>query len=121
MNGNFATLDEFWPFYVSQHLNPVNRRLHFCGTTLALLLLGASLALRSPWPVLFALLGGYGLAWIGHFVFEKNRPATFGYALLSLRADLRMWRLTLVGRMDGEVARLSPELRSLRSKPTRRP
>lgn len=115
MSRAYASLDEFWPFYVSQHLNPINRRLHFWGTTLAFFTLGVALAKQEPGLLLRALLLGYGPAWVGHYVFEKNRPATFGYALLSLRADLRMWRLTLTGGMDAEIERLAPELRRLRA------
>jgi hypothetical protein len=38
-----------------------------------------------------APLVGYGFAWVGHFVFEKNRPATFKYPLYSLAGDFRLW------------------------------
>ena len=52
-----------------------------------------------------APLAGYGFAWVGHFFFEKNRPATFTYPLWSLRGDFRMFWLTLVGRMGTEIER----------------
>ncbi len=115
MNGHYSSLDEFWPFYVSQHLHPANRRLHFWGTTLGLFLLGVALARREPHLLLRALLVGCGSAWVGHFVFEKNRPATFRYPLLSLRADARLWSYTLTGRMDAEILRLTPQLKALRA------
>lgn len=37
------------------------------------------------------LLIGYGFAWVGHFFYEKNRPATFTYPVFSLIGDFRMW------------------------------
>src|SRR5690606_18340779 len=56
--------------------------------------------------VLLAPVLGYGPAWIGHFVFEKNVPATFGHPLWSLRADFVMLGKMILGTMDAEVARV---------------
>ena len=115
MNGQYSSLDEFWPFYVSQHLNPINRRLHFAGTTLGMLALAASMALSHPAGALLSFFIGYAFAWVGHFFFEKNRPATFQYPLLSFRADFRLWWLTLTNQMDTEILLLSAKLKELRS------
>lgn len=40
---------------------------------------------------------GYGSAWVGHFFFEHNRPATFKHPLYSLAGDYRMWWEVLSG------------------------
>ena len=101
------SFQDFWPYYVRQHLNPVNRALHFLGTTLALLALAASAALVAPLWLLAAPVAGYGPAWAGHFFFEKNKPATFQHPLWSLRGDFRMYGLMWAGRMGAEVLRLS--------------
>lgn len=95
---------EFWPFYVAQHLDPVNRALHVAGTAAVLGLLAGGV-LVAPHLALWAPLAGYGPAWLGHFVFEKNRPATFRYPLWSLRGDFRMFFTTLAGRMGAELER----------------
>jgi hypothetical protein len=89
--GSFA---DFWPYYLSQHEHPTNRRLHFTGTScsLACLALGVFVSRRF---LLAMPLAGYGFAWAGHLFFEKNRPATFEYPLWSLAADFRMWWRTL--------------------------
>lgn len=116
MGARVQSFEEFWPFYVSQHRHPGNRKLHFAGTSGVWLCLALSL-LDSVWWVALAPVAGYGLAWAGHFCFEKNRPATFSYPLWSLRGDFRMYRLTLLGRMGRELERahrLFP-MRSLRS------
>jgi hypothetical protein len=102
MQPRLASYEEFWPFYVSQHRHPVNRGLHFSGTTLVLVCLAATVVL-SPFFLLAAPFAGYGFAWIGHFFVERNKPATFSYPLWSLRGDFRMYRLTLLGRMGPEI------------------
>ncbi len=102
-----ATFEEFWPYYVSQHRDPTNRRLHFVGTTLAIGCVALSPVV--PSALLAAPVLGYGLAWIGHFACERNRPASWHSArhfAWSLRGDLRMWRYTLTGVMDAEVERV---------------
>ena len=77
---------EFWPFYVREHSRAATRRIHFLGTTLAILVLLAALILRR-WLWLFGVpVCGYALAWFSHFAIEGNRPATFAYPLWAVRA-----------------------------------
>lgn len=102
-----TTFEEFWPYYVSQHLDPTCRKLHFVGTTLALACVAA--APLVPQALLAAPVFGYGFAWVGHFKFEKNKPASWGsvqHAAWSLRGDFRMWRKMITGAMDAEIARV---------------
>lgn len=108
------TAAEFWPYYVSQHLNPINRRLHAVGTTLGLVLGIVALVTSTPSVAVLAVAVAYGCAWAGHFFYEKNRPATFTYPLLSLRADFRMYWLILRGEMDTEILLLLKDLKRLR-------
>jgi hypothetical protein len=86
---------EFYPFYLGEHRNATCRRLHFVGSTLVLGCLGALLLTGNAWFALAALCG-YGFAWLGHPVFEKNRPASFSRPLYSFMGDWRMhadiWR-----------------------------
>jgi len=102
-----TTFDEFWPYYVAQHRDPICRRLHFIGTTAAM---GCVAAAPVFPPALFAApVVGYGLAWIGHFGFEKNRPASWHslkHMWWSLKGDLRMWTFMLRGDMEAEVERV---------------
>jgi hypothetical protein len=114
MNGQFSSLDEFWPFYLSQHLNPVNRRLHFIGTTLGLMLAALGAFLREPRLPAAALAAAYGCAWIGHFFFERNKPATFQHPLLSLRADFRMYGLMWRGKLGAELRARTAGIRAFR-------
>src|SRR5262245_40438220 len=109
---SFSTFEEFWPFYVSQHSKAGTRALHFAGTTAGLLCAAAALADRRPRFLVAGLVLSYGLAWIGHFAIEKNRPATFQHPLWSFLGDFRMYGLMWRGRMTGEAQRLmlSPSL-----------
>lgn len=95
----YASFSEFYPFYLSEHANRSCRRLHFVGTTLGLACLVAALLTLSAWWLLAGLLVGYAFAWVGHFVFEKNRPATFTYPLWSFMGDWVMWSEMLRGRI----------------------
>lgn len=101
--------DSFWQFYdyyLTQHANAACRTLHFIGSTLVLLVLGYSLATRNWWALLLMPVIGYGFAWVGHFVFEKNRPATFGHPFYSLASDWVMYWHMLTGKVSfsGPVA-----------------
>ena len=100
-----ATFVEFWPFYLAEHSSLTNRRLHFVGSSLAILLVLNSFIFLKPHLLLLAPVAGYAFAWIGHFVVEKNRPATFTYPLWSLRGDFKMFALMLSGRLDAEIAK----------------
>ena len=95
----YASFSEFYPYYLSEHRDRTNRRLHFVGSGTSLLIAATALVLREPAGLLLALLVGYGCAWIGHFYFERNRPATFRHPLHSFAGDWVMFRDILVGRI----------------------
>ena len=83
----FKSFKEFYPFYLSQHKNFVCRKLHYTGSILVLFMLTYSL-LSQQYILLWSLpLIGYSFAWVGHFFFEKNKPATFIYPLYSFIGD----------------------------------
>ena len=87
MEQKYKSFAEFYPFYLSQHSDPVCRGLHYLGSTLVLLILLFSL-LSGQFVWLLALpVVGYGFAWMGHFGFAHNKPATFQYPVYSLMAD----------------------------------
>lgn len=95
----YKSFKEFYPFYLSQHQNIACRRLHFIGSSIILFIVGYVL-LSNQWHWLWTLPAiGYGFAWIGHFVFEKNKPATFTYPVYSLLGDWVMFKDILIGRI----------------------
>lgn len=87
----FTSLDEFYPYYLTEHQNPTCRLLHFIGTALVFVSFFAFLfTFNWIYLVLIPFLG-YGFAWVGHYFFEKNKPATFKYPGYSLASDFIMF------------------------------
>ena len=95
----YKTFEQFYPFYLGEHSNRTCRRLHFIGTSLAVILLSAALAFQLWWLIAVAFVQGYAWAWVGHFFFEHNKPATFKYPWMSFRGDWKMWWQTLTGKI----------------------
>jgi hypothetical protein len=95
----YASFREFYPFYLSEHSDRNCRRLHFVGSTLVLAVVAVAAATRDARWLLLAPVFGYGFAWVGHFAFEKNRPATFKQPLYSLAGDWVMYWDILRGRV----------------------
>lgn len=87
----YKTLKAFYPYYLLEHQNFVSRVLHFIGTGLFLTALVLAFALPQYWLLAACPVLGYGFAWVGHFFFEKNRPATFTYPAMSLVSDFIMF------------------------------
>jgi len=96
---SFRSFADFYPFYLQEHSNATCRRLHFLGSSVGLLCLVMLLATGRPQYLLYGLLAGYGFAWIGHFAFEKNRPASFKRPLYSFMGDWRMYFDMWTGRV----------------------
>ena len=95
----FASFDDFYPYYLREHSSRASRRLHVIGTSLAVAVAVAAFVTQE-WVLLWGVpLAGYAFAWTGHFFFEKNSPATFRHPLYSLRGDFKMLRDVLSGRL----------------------
>ena len=99
MTQHFGSFREFYPFYLGEHRNPVSRRLHVVGTLAMLTIVALALAIRQWRLVPVGIVVAYGCAWLGHFVFEKNRPATFKYPFYSFAGDWVMYKDILIGRI----------------------
>jgi hypothetical protein len=94
----YTSLKEFYRFYLKEHSNTVSRVLHFTGSGLVILLIPASLSFHKAWLLLLIPLVGYGFAWVGHFFFERNKPATFQYPGYSLASDFILFWDLLTGK-----------------------
>jgi hypothetical protein len=99
MSDRFQSFRDFYPYYLSEHANGTCRTLHFVGSWMVLGILSTMLFTRNWWLALLMPLAGYGFAWVGHFVFEKNKPATFKYPAWSFMGDWVMWWQLLTGKI----------------------
>ena len=95
---NFNSLQEFYPYYLTEHQNKTSRRLHFIGTGLLFLIFAAGLLFHNYQLLFFIPIVGYGFAWVGHFFFEKNKPSTFKYPFYSLASDFMLFFDILKGK-----------------------
>ncbi len=103
MEKRYTSLNEFYPFYLSEHSNTTCRVLHFIGTGLVFFTLFYAI-ITQRWLALIAIpFIGYGFAWVGHFFFEKNKPATFQYPGYSLASDFILFFDLLLGRQKFKV------------------
>lgn len=98
-DSGFRSFAEFYPYYINEHRHPVSRVLHYIGTWGVIFCLAALLGSREPLWLPGALLCGYSFAWLGHFRFERNKPATFRFPFYSLAGDFRMWWELSMGKL----------------------
>ena len=99
MAREFGSFREFYPYYLEEHSDRNCRRMHFVGSWLVLGVVVWAIVAANPWLLLLVPVVGYGFAWLGHFLFEHNRPATFTYPLYSLMGDWVMFWQILTGRV----------------------
>lgn len=100
MSKQYTSFREFYPFYLGEHSNRTCRLLHFVGTWIVVGIIVTAIATANAWWLLAAPVAGYGFAWVGHFFFEKNRPATFTYPVYSFMGDWVMWKDIMVGKVS---------------------
>lgn len=99
MSQTFNSFKEFYPFYLGEHANLTCRRLHFVGSSLILLDILYVVVTGNLLALLLIPLLGYGFAWVGHFFYEHNKPATFKYPFYSLMGDWVMYKDILTGKL----------------------
>ncbi len=100
MSKEYQSLAEFYPYYLQEHSNRICRRMHFIGSSAGLIFLGVAIFTLNPLWLLAGLLSGYFCAWVGHFFFEHNNPATLKYPWLSFQGDWLMYRDMWTGKIS---------------------
>ena len=91
--------NEFYYFYLTEHRSITSRRLHVIGSSIGLYFFSKAIRQRKAKYFTYGLVSGYACAWVGHFFFEHNRPATFKYPLYSFAGDWVMFKDMLTGRI----------------------
>lgn len=99
MNNRIKSYREFYPFYLNEHSNKYCKLLHVIGTTIVLALIIIATYYNSAKLLILVPFAGYGFAWVGHFFFEKNKPATFKYPLWSFISDFKMYFEIITGKI----------------------
>ncbi|WP_080649432.1 DUF962 domain-containing protein [Acinetobacter pittii] len=100
---------DFYCFYLTEHRNIMSRRLHVVGSSIGIYFFSKAIRKKQAKYVLYGLVAGYANAWVGHFVFEKNKPASFKQPFYSFISDWRMLtdvargRLSLVDRKFDKI------------------
>ena len=94
----FNSLKEFYYFYLTEHQHTVNRALHFFGIALVCLLFIASMLFHNVYFFIAIPFVGFGLPWIGHQFFEKNKPSTLTYPFFSIASDFLLFGDIMMGR-----------------------
>ncbi|MBF7074002.1 DUF962 domain-containing protein [Glaciecola sp. MH2013] len=100
MEKKYNSFSEFYPYYLSEHENKTCRLLHFIGSCLVLVVIVAAVLTSTYLYLLLIPLIGYGFAWVGHFFYEHNKPATFQYPFYSLMGDWVMFKDILIGKIS---------------------
>ncbi|ENW08716.1 DUF962 domain-containing protein [Acinetobacter beijerinckii] len=92
--------NDFYRFYLTEHRSIASRRLHVAGSTLGLYFWSKAIRQRKAKYLAYGLLSGYACAWVGHFFFEHNKPASFKQPLYSFISDWRMFSDVVRGRLS---------------------
>ena len=104
MASKFQTLREFYPYYLTEHQDNTSRSLHYIGTSLFLIIMGYAVVTATWWLIPASIVSAYAFAWVGHFFFERNKPATFTYPFFSLASDFIMLFHFITGQLPKRMS-----------------
>ncbi len=97
MDPEMKNFEEFFPHYMALHSKPVTQWIHVSFTLFGTLLILSGLFTGRYLWVVIAPIVIYGPLFLSHFIFEKNKPATLSHPLWSVRADLKMAKIKILG------------------------
>ena len=103
MSQSDPTFSEFYADYLAHHRQPWNRALHLAAKLLALAGLAAAVYERSALLLLAAPVLAVAPCWIGHLLFEGDRPVSWTQPAASLLGSLG--RICGIGGIGGRPSR----------------
>lgn len=95
----FSSFAEFYRAYLAEHRTPGCRLMHVLGLVLAVSAVVTFGFTGKWWLLALAPVLGYGMSWIGHYVFEHNHPVAFNYPVYSFLGDWTMAFEVLRGKL----------------------
>jgi len=106
MSQSDPTFSEFYADYLAHHRHPWNRGLHLAAKLLALAGLAAAVYERSVLLLLAAPVLAVAPCWIGHLLFEGDRPVSWTQPAASLLGSLgRICGIGGIGGIGGRPPR----------------
>jgi len=88
MSQSDPTFSEFYAGYLAHHRHPVNRALHLAAKLLAIAGLAAAAYERSALLLLAVPVLAVAPCWLGHLLFEGDRPVSWTQPSASLLGTL---------------------------------
>jgi hypothetical protein len=107
---NKLTYDDYWLGYLAGHARPLTRLLHYFGLFFGQLL-GLFLSFSYAWWVALIICPlSYMAAYFSHELVEGNSNQPYATKpIWSVVSFFRMLALELTGRLNIQIARLTPE------------
>ena len=99
----YKTYEEFYPYYLSQHRHPFNRKLHFLGFVAFFGSLFYAIWYMSLYHLIVCPFSLLIFPFVGHYVVEKNKPLVFKYPKWTLQADFRLAYLVMLKKINEEL------------------
>lgn len=98
MSERISNFNDFYQFYLTEHSKLMTRIFHFVGTALLFVVIGYVIYSGKERFLWYLPIFGWGVSALSHYVFEKNKPATFKYPLWSLLSDFKLFFELLTGK-----------------------
>jgi hypothetical protein len=99
------SFEDFWPHYVRLHTKPETQWIHAAATCTSIVLLTAAVARKSLFLAAISPFANHLIAQSSHRLFEANKSTPWKNQIWHTRAEIRMLRLVVTGRMAKEVSR----------------
>lgn len=109
---NARTFEAYWLAFVRAHSHPSTRRLVFAAVSAGIGSAAAGVLARKPLLLLLSPFIAFGPTLFAQKIAGKAPVLAAAHPVFYVLSSLKMWRMTLKGTIDGEVARAMAEERT---------